>query len=282
MTARERSRRTTVASDGVEIAYDDHGSGSGASTEVLVLLHSLGCDSTQWDEVVEHIDPSVRVLVPDARGHGRSGRASDVTIQDWVDDIAAVLVDADVDRAVLVGVSMGGIQALAFALAHPERVRSILVADSFAELDPEVARAKIAAMAGSAEREPMSTVADDYVAATFLEPYPPGAAHVRRAIADIDAASYGASVRACFGVQLLDQISGITCPVRVVWGDRDEKAPRSLSEAIVDAIDDASLGVIPGAGHLSNVDNPEGFASEVRVAVEIGSEMVLPASKKVE
>src|SRR5699024_9465075 len=132
-------------------------------------------------------DPSVRVLVLDARGHGRSGRAAGVTITDWVDDIAAVLVDAGVDRAVLVGVSMGGIQALAFALAYPERVRSILVADSFAELDPEISRAKIAAMAGAAEREPMSAVADDYVSATFLAPYPPGAAQVRRAITDIDA-----------------------------------------------------------------------------------------------
>jgi pimeloyl-ACP methyl ester carboxylesterase len=223
----------------------------------------------------------VRVLAPDARGHGRSGPITGVTLDDWVDDITAVLGDAGVESAVLAGVSMGGVQALAFALAHPGQVRSVLIADSFAELDPEIAEAKIAGMAGAAERKPMSKVADDYVDATFLEPYPTGVRNVRRAIASADVTSYIASVRACFGVRLLDRIADIGCPVRIAWGDRDEKAPRALSEAMVATIDGASLGVIPAAGHLSNIDNPEGFASEVRLAIEIGSDSILRATKKV-
>jgi pimeloyl-ACP methyl ester carboxylesterase len=86
---------------------------------------------------------------------------------------------------------------------------------------------------------------------------------VRRAIAAMDPDSYVAAVAACFGVQVTDRLSQVEAPTLVLWGDRDAKTPRALSEEIAEGIDGAVLQVLPDAGHLSNIDNPDAFAAAV-------------------
>jgi 3-oxoadipate enol-lactonase len=86
---------------------------------------------------------------------------------------------------------------------------------------------------------------------------------VRRSIAAMDPASYGAAVAACFSVQVTDRLAQVEAPTLVLWGDRDTKTPRTLSEVIADGIDGAVLRVVPDAGHLSNIDNPDAFAAAV-------------------
>lgn len=243
------------------LSYADVGSSAGSTT--LVLLHSLGADGRMWDACVAQLEDEYRVIVPDTRGHGRSGVAATSSVQQWVDDLDDVLRESGSGPAVLVGVSLGGIQALAYAAAHPERVAGLVVADSFVALPHEVAQAKIGNLVDQARLEPMASVADQYVADTFQRPHPSGAEAVRLAMAAMDVCSYVAAVEACFAVRIEDRLVAITSPVLVLWGDRDAKTPRALSEEIVAGLSEASLEVVQGAGHLSNVDNPTGFVSFV-------------------
>lgn len=252
--------RTTLAADGTRIAYRDFGDGKEAG---LVLLHSLGADGAMWDECRRLLPVDARVVVPDTRGHGASGAAVDVSVDTWVDDLRVVLESASMAKSVLVGVSMGGIQALAFAAKYPELVEGLVVADSFAALEPRVAARKIRALCERVRQSPMEVVAAEYLAETFREPYPPGAQSVARAIAGMGPNSYAASVRACFGTDIENRLGGVVSPTLVLWGDRDNKTPRDLSEAIASQVPKGHLSVVPDAGHLSNIDNPDAFIAEV-------------------
>lgn len=259
MNGRTEARHVTAV-DGVRLAYREQGS---PDAPAVVLLHSLGADGHMWDACAQILAESCRVIIPETRGHGSSAAAASTSVDRWVDDLESVLAAADVQETVLVGVSMGGIQAMAYAAAHPEQVGALVVADSFAVLPQEVAERKVAAMTEMARSCPMAEVASQYVADTFRAPYSPGAESVRRAITGMEPDSYVAAVDICFRVQITDRLERVAAPTRVLWGDRDTKTPLPLSEQIADLVPDCTLGVVSGAGHLSNVDEPEQFAAEV-------------------
>jgi 3-oxoadipate enol-lactonase len=272
--------RYVTAPDGCQLAYRDLGT---EGTEVLVLLHSLGADGQMWDECLSLLTGTFRVIVPDTRGHGSSGASASTSVEQWVVDLAAILDATEAEDVLLAGVSMGGIQALAFAAAHPGRVRGLVVADSFAALPTETASAKIAAFTEQARTTPMHEVAEQYAADTFQTPPPVGARAVRRAMASMDPDSFIAAVAACFGVQISDRLPDIKAPTRVLLGDRDTKTPQPLSEAMVALLPQAALHLVPDAGHLSNVDNPERFAAQLReFSEEVGSRPSHPREAKEE
>jgi 3-oxoadipate enol-lactonase len=238
--------------------------GGARSSEAVVLLHSLGTDSRLWHEQATALCADHRVLMPDARGHGSSEWAEPLTVEAWVDDLERVLEAAEVEHAVVVGLSMGGVQALAYALEHPRRVQGLVLADTFAELDPAIAAAKVEQLAGVATRDGMATLADNYVAETFTGPV--GAdrvALVRDAIAGMTAATYIASAEVTFGARLADRLQHVEAPTLVLWGTRDAKTPRALSEQLAAGIEGAALVEIPDAGHLSNLESPRAFTEAV-------------------
>lgn len=247
------------------LAYAEYGTRSEACDRApLVLLHSLGTDHTLWEPCLAELSGRW-IVAPDCVGHGGSaGEAgTDVSVSRWVADLDNLLTALEAPPAVLVGVSMGGMQAVAYAASHPDRVRAIVVADSFARLDPEISRAKIDQQHDAVISGSMAAVADLYVANTFSEPYPAGAELVRKAMAALQPEEYLATVEATFGIDIEDLLPRVGAPTLVLWGDRDTKAPRPLSEQIAAEIPGAQMVVIDGAGHLSNIDNPEGFVGEV-------------------
>lgn len=248
----------TRAIDG--LSYQDSG---GPARRGVLLLHSLGTDHRLWDGLAPVLVPEHRVVVPDSRGHGASTWAEPLTVDAWAADVERIRVHAGLDEVAVVGLSMGGVQAIAYAAAHPERVTALVIADSFAELDPAVAWQKAAGL--TSRVDDMAALADFYVTSTFtVDPLPSGAEDVRAAIAGMRPEAYTASTETCFGVQLDHALADITAPTLVLWGDRDEKAPRELSERIAEQIPKARLGTIPAAGHLSVLENPGEFTRLVR------------------
>lgn len=252
----DSSQLARVSSGEHPISYLDTGP---RSSTAVVLLHSLGTDHRLWRAQIPELSRQHRVIAPDLGGAG-SAAAAHASVPGWVTDVRQVLDHAGVDHAVLVGISLGGIQAIAFAAEHPERVVALVVADSFVELDPGVAERKIEQLAGQARREGMAALADSYVEDTFTHrPLPAAAEDVRSAIAATDQDAYIAAAEACFTVRIADRLAQVTAPTLVLWGDRDAKAPRALSERIAAGIAGAELVQVADAGHLANIENAEQF-----------------------
>jgi len=230
---------------------------------VVVLLHSLGASGAAWEGVIGELAGMYSLLVPDLRGHGRSEPASVSDVAEWAEDLERVLGHAGVrpeQRVSLVGVSLGGIQAMVFAATRPERVSALVVADSFAVLPAEVAAQRIATQAEQAASLPMSEVAERYVGATFADRASQGAEFVRDAMAGMDPVSYAAAVRTCFGADVRHLLADVAAPTLVLWGDHDDKTPLPLSESIAARIVGSRLEVVPDAGHLAPLDNPAAFS----------------------
>lgn len=114
--------------NGVHLYYEDLGSGP-----AVLLSHSCFCDGRQWPQGPTLLDAGYRVLNLDHRGHGRSGPyRQPFTMWDLAEDLVAVLDDAGVDSATLVGLSIGGFASIRAALRHPHRVAALVLASTAA------------------------------------------------------------------------------------------------------------------------------------------------------
>ena len=127
--------RTAVSADGVEISYRVEGAGEPA----LVFVHGWACDRSHWDAQVEAFSPRYKVVAIDLAGHGRSGKNRKAwTIPAFGADIAAVLDQEGIRRAVLIGHSMGGSAIIEGARLRPDAVLGLIGVDTFQDLNRPV------------------------------------------------------------------------------------------------------------------------------------------------
>ncbi|GII61123.1 alpha/beta hydrolase [Sphaerisporangium krabiense] len=259
-----RTGRAVV--NGVTIAYDDAGAG-----EPLVLVHGHPFDRSMWaPQIAALAGPARRVVVPDLRGYGESGVVPGTTpLGAFARDIAALLDHLGLDRAVIGGLSMGGQIVMEFYRLFPERVRGLLLADTFAGADTAEGRRARRGQAERLLREGMGPYAEE-VLTKMIAPYnvaarPEVAAHVlgmMRAAppAGAAAALRGRAERPCYG----DLLGTVTVPTLVVVGRDDEFTPVSDAEYMRDRVPGAALVVIEGAAHLPNLERPRRFNQALR------------------
>jgi 3-oxoadipate enol-lactonase len=201
------------------------------------------------------------VVVPESPGHGVSRWRGPVTVDRWVADLRRTIVSAGGGAPVhLAGLSMGGIQAVALAARYPGLVRSLTVANSFAHLDSAVAQGRVNSIREDIRKLGMAGYAEKYLEVTLIRrPRPDTHAALLSAIARMEPAAYINSAEATFLADNTTVLAKITAPTFILAGELDEKTPLPLAEALRDGIPGATLRVIPGAGHLSNIDAPEMF-----------------------
>lgn len=251
-----------ITVNGVELFYLD--TGNIHSGRAVLALHSLGADYRLWSKQIEFLAPHARIIAPDSRGHGRSGWSGSITPDGWAADIEAILDQTGVDVVDLIGISLGGIQAMICAQRHPDRFGAIVLADTFSHLPENIARKKLEGSAGVARRLGMKLYAEHYVSETLTTVVDEQqVVDLRSAIAGMSLEAYAASARTCFEADVRESLSAIRAPTLVLWGKRDEKTPRTLSEELVERIPHSEFKTVPSAGHLSNLDNPAAFNSLV-------------------
>jgi len=241
-----------------DVAIEFHAWGDRDATPV-VLLHGLGDDHRLWDGVRARLRGRLRVVAYDLRGHGASDAPSDAaayTMPLFVEDLARVLDAAAIERALLVGFSLGGAIAAAFALAHPERTLGLALVNANAAARDPAEEATIVAARGSATAV-LPAERERRWAERLLARLPDGA---RRASAIGRAAS------------IVKRAGDLAVPVWLIASDRDPGfARRSL--ALLPRLRRGVRIVIPGAGHAVMIDRAEALANELsRFAATAGTE----------
>jgi len=248
------------------IAYLDSAPGD-TSLRPYVLLHAFPLGANMWEPQMRRIPSGWRLITPDLRGFGGSTELDSLaalSVGDYADDIADLLEELSVDRAVIGGLSMGGYAALALVQSRPEMVEALILADTRAGADTPEARANRRNMLAIVDREGPSGVALEMMprllCKTTLETNPTAEATVRRLIKQQSpVAIRGAIHRMMHRPDSTPLLAGINVPTLVIAGAEDVLTPVAEAERIAGAIAGATLTIIPDAGHLSNLEQPEAF-----------------------
>ena len=229
---------------------------------VVLLLHGLGACADDWRMQVPALVARYRVLAVDLPGHRHSAPERGLPSIPRMAVAVERLLDAlTIDRAHVVGLSLGGCVALAFVLRAPARVRSLVLVNTFARLRPGPrALARGALRCVLALAAPMRVVAAYVARETF--PAPEQSA-LRRAAEERLAANprrrYVASLAALMRFDVENRLGGIRCPTLVVAGARDATVPLAAKEMLARSIPGASLCVVGDSGHVTPFDQAEGF-----------------------
>jgi 3-oxoadipate enol-lactonase len=247
----------------VHLFYDDLGAGP-----AVLLSHSWFCDGRQWPQVDTFVSAGHRVLNLDNRGHGRSGPyRGRFTTWDMADDLIAVLDDAGVGEAVLVGLSIGGFAALRAALRHPDRVRALVLSDTGAGAASWPDRAKAIALGPMWLTPARSLVLPMLVKLLFgptaRREQPDLVAEWRLRFLDQDPRSMRAALRAVVARDdISPQLPEVAKPTLVIVGEEDDNPGVTAATALAAGIAGARLVVLPDTGHLSALERPDAFGDE--------------------
>lgn len=237
----------------------------------LVLLHAFPLSSAMWREQRDGLCDVARVVTPDLRGFGGSLLGQDEPSLDLVaDDVAAALDALGLDRVVLGGLSMGGYAAMAFLRRHPGRVLGLVLADTKATADPEPVRDRRERIAMRLEAEGTAEVLLESVLPALCGPTtqrdrPLVLGRVKALVEAAPPAAAAWAQRAMAArPDSLDVLRTVAVPALVLLGDEDELSTRGDADAMLAALPDAELEVLPGSGHLSAVEVPGEFTAAVR------------------
>jgi 3-oxoadipate enol-lactonase len=227
----------------------------------LLLLHAFPLDASMWAPQLSALRGEVAVVAPNFQGFGGAPLSGEVTTMDECAERAAADVAASrVDRVVVCGLSMGGYVAFAFWRKFRDRVAGLILAHTKAGADDEAGRERRRALAARLRAEGNAFLVESPPPLLSSDPPAELWKHVKAIIAAqpaeaIAAASLGMAERPDSTTDLL----GIDVPTRVVIGTGDALIPPEASSPMAEEIPGASLEVIEGAGHLSNLEAPEVF-----------------------
>lgn len=258
-----------IINNGVKVAYETHGLRSGTP---IVLLMGLGLPGMIWhalvDDLVEH---DFYVIIPDNRGTGHSDAPiPPYLMSEMADDVAMVLDAEGVDRAMVVGVSFGGMLAQHVTLNHPERVSGLLLAATTCGV-PTGVFPRLESIWLLIKMVFASTTVT-FEEAQKLFSHPESEHKVRELFSHWEEvleelptppwAVLGQLLAAAFH-HTGSSLNQIRVPTRVVTGDSDYLIPPKNSEILAELIPDATLAVVPKAGHVFIHEHPETLLNNI-------------------
>jgi 3-oxoadipate enol-lactonase len=225
----------------------------------VVLHNSLGCALRMWDpQVPTLVDAGLRVLRYDYRGHGRSAAGpGPYTLADLGGDVVELMTSHGIERAVHVGLSLGGMVAMWLAENAPEAVTGLVLCSTSADLQPSAAWRDRARLVREKGTEPMAEVlvprwfSPDYVAG-----HPSRIEEFREQILASSPEGFAGCCEAIASMDLLAGLRTIAVPTSVLVGRQDPGTPVPHAEQIAAAIPGAALTVLDPGSHLLNVERP--------------------------
>ncbi|MGH7541335.1 MAG: alpha/beta fold hydrolase [Gemmatimonadota bacterium] len=258
-------------STGVRLHYAEQGGPDGPA---VILLHGYSDSWFSYSRVLPLLPAGRRVFALDQRGHGDSGRPADgYAMRDLAADVIAFMDATRLERATIVGHSMGSFVAQQVALAAPERVERLVLVGSATTPRNIIGILELErAVEALADPVPVEFI-DAFQRSTVFHPVPEE--FMERAIAEsrkLPARVWQAIMDGLLVTDTPAGLAGRAIPTRIFWGDRDTAFPRSEQDALLALLPEAELLVYAETGHALHWERPAQFARDLTAFVGAGGE----------
>jgi pimeloyl-ACP methyl ester carboxylesterase len=261
----------------LEVNYEVTGTG-----DSIILLHGAGADLLTWDEIVPQLASKFTVWRMDQRGFGKTVRppVPKLSLSVWTADLLAFMDALQIEKAALVGWSMGGAVALNFATLHPERVTHIVPLGSpgpnqvVQDTSGFEARQRMADAGATVEEIIDATF--DFTRAAFSrwsrECNPGAVEKIRQTLLRNDTRNYAEMVDALGGLSAFGpKLPSVTTQTLIICGAEDGRTPPSLSRDLHAAIQGSQLEIVPDCGHYYVYEKPAEIARLITTFIRPGT-----------
>ncbi|WP_051250509.1 alpha/beta fold hydrolase [Paenibacillus harenae] len=272
VTVQSIAQRKLRLNNGVELAYyDSHAEDGGAAdgiADVVVLLHGYCGSSAYWEPILDELEPSVRIIAPDLRGHGLSSSPGDdtYTMELYADDIASMLIQLQIHNAIMLGHSLGGYITLAFAQRYGKKLSGFGLIHSTSLADSDAAKQNRDKAVAALQTDGVEAFVGGLIPKLFA---PGNAEAMEGEIEQAIRIGYGTSLQGAIAtakgmkarVNRSHVIESSSLPVLLVSGESDQLIPKESTFAAVNA---ATKQVsLAGAGHMGMAEQPKEMASAI-------------------
>ena len=247
----------------LKLPYVEQGDATGVP---VVMLHGVTDSWRSFEHVLPHLPDDIRAIAVTCRGHGDAPKPeSGYLIEDLAGDVVGLMDELEIERAIVVGHSMGSWVARQIAIDQPDRVLGLVLAGSFQSSlldDPETA-AVMRELADVPDPVP-EEVALEFQVSTLAHPIAPE--QLDTFVAESLRVPAHAWRDLFLGFAEIDQserTAALEVPALLVWGDRDAFIPREVQDELLEMLPDVRLEVYEGIGHAMHWEQPERFATDV-------------------
>ena len=251
-TSKAASISETVCANGVQLNYQKTGNG-----QPIIFVHGLSSSMELWTRIDQNELNGKTILSYDLRGHGRSEKVPGPhNLEKHTSDLASLI---EIEKAHIVGHSLGAMIALELALQHPSKVSSLTLLSTTAAF-PQETRNTFFEMAASASFGGMESITDQLIDLSFRPIFRKTESKIveaiRRSLLSNDAPSIISAIRMVAKVDLRENLSSISCPTQILVGSDDVLTPLGLAKELVASIKGAQLKELPNCGHAAPVEQP--------------------------
>ncbi len=255
-----------VTVNGLDVAYRRAGAGP-----AIVLAHGGASDGREWGPQLDGLADEFTVVAWDEPGSGGSSDLPpDFGLGDFADALAGLIEALDLAPAHVGGLSWGGTLVLELYRRRPDLVGTLILCDTYAgwkgSLPAAEVEARVAGVMRSLEAPPEEFDAASALPGLFAaEPEPEVVAELEAIMAETRPDSLRQEIVAMAATDQRDLLPRVAVPTLLVWGAEDARSPvATVARQFEEAIPGAELVVIPGAGHMANLEQPAEFNGAVR------------------
>jgi 3-oxoadipate enol-lactonase len=239
-----------------EPAYIDEGNGP-----AIVFMHGIGGNADNWAGQIATLKERHRCIAWNMPGYGGNPGAGDLSFAGMADALATLLDDLGLDQVVLCGLSMGGYLAQEMMALHPSRVRGLILmctSAAFGKPGGDFQTKFLAARLKPIDEGKTPADIAPALAAGMAGPNagPEVAETLVASMARIPPETYRAALNCLVTFDQRDNVKNINCPTVLIAGEEDQTAPATVMERMAARIEGAAFHVIPGAGHIANIEAP--------------------------